>query len=130
MILYQALLLIKELIMEEIIRKTSFVRLHASANLSALTNCLFDDHLQEGTDLNSIHVSQESRRLNEISEAFTPHPVISFLSLASMRSRRFFTPATVIPYCPVNSESVNPSMNRRWTSCSPAKVSRPIAFTR
>jgi len=42
-----------------------------------------------------------------------PHPINSFLSFTSMRSRGFFTPTTVIPYCSAHSESVTPSMNKR-----------------
>ncbi|MDQ0221021.1 putative transposase [Peribacillus cavernae] len=54
----------KKLTTESLLKLLLFAQLQEIESLHALGDCLFDDQLQKGTDLDSISISQLSRRLN------------------------------------------------------------------
>jgi IS4 transposase len=54
----------KKLTTESFLKLLLFAQLQEIESLHALGNCLFDDQLQKGIDLDSISISQLSRRLN------------------------------------------------------------------
>jgi IS4 transposase len=56
----------KKFTTESFLKLLLFSQLHETESLHALSDCLFDDDLQFGTNLDSISVSQLSRRLNKI----------------------------------------------------------------
>jgi putative transposase len=56
----------KKLTTESFLKLLLFAQLEEIESLHALSDCLFDDQLQKGVDLNSISISQLSRRLNGI----------------------------------------------------------------
>ncbi|WP_335871399.1 IS4 family transposase [Bacillus sp. 2205SS5-2] len=56
----------KKLTTDSFLKLLLFSQLHETESLHALSECLFDDDLQMGTNLDSISVSQLSRRLNTI----------------------------------------------------------------
>ncbi|WP_257348638.1 IS4 family transposase, partial [Pseudalkalibacillus decolorationis] len=56
----------KKLTTDSFLKLLLFAQLHETESLHALSDCLFDDQLQIGTNLDSIRVSQLSRRLNTI----------------------------------------------------------------
>ena len=54
----------KKLTTESFLKLLLYSQLHETESLHALSDCLFDDQLQISTNLDSISVSQLSRRLN------------------------------------------------------------------
>jgi IS4 transposase len=54
----------KKLTTESFLKLLLFAQLQEIESLHALTDCLFDEQLQKGIDLDSISISQLSRRLN------------------------------------------------------------------
>lgn len=56
----------KKLTTESFLKLLLFAQLEEIESLHALSDCLFDDQLQKGVGLNSISISQLSRRLNGI----------------------------------------------------------------
>jgi len=56
----------KKLTTESFLKLLLFAQLEEIESLHVLSDCLFDDQLQKGIDLNSISISQLSRRLNGI----------------------------------------------------------------
>ncbi|MFC0472214.1 IS4 family transposase, partial [Halalkalibacter kiskunsagensis] len=54
----------KKLTTESFLKLLLFAQLEEVESLHALSDCLFDDQLQKGIDLDSISISQLSRRLN------------------------------------------------------------------
>lgn len=56
----------KKLTTESFLKLLLFAQLEEIESLHALGDCLFDDQLQKGIDLNSISISQLSRRLNRL----------------------------------------------------------------
>ncbi len=54
----------KKLMIDSFLKLLLFAQLHETESLHALSDCLFDDQLQEEIRLDSISVSQLSRRLN------------------------------------------------------------------
>ena len=54
----------KKLTTESFLKLLLFAQLEEVESLHALSDCLFDDHLQKEIDLDSISISQLSRRLN------------------------------------------------------------------
>ena len=54
----------KKLTTESFLKLLLFAQLQEVESLHALSDCLFDDHLQKEIDLDSISISQLSRRLN------------------------------------------------------------------
>ena len=56
----------KKLMTESFLKLLLFSQLEEVESLHALSDCLFNDQLQNEIDLNSISVSQLSRRLNRI----------------------------------------------------------------
>ncbi|MBK3495585.1 DUF4372 domain-containing protein, partial [Viridibacillus sp. YIM B01967] len=54
----------KKLTTDSFLKLLLFAQLHETESLHACSDCLFDDQPQEGTNLDSISVSQLSRRLN------------------------------------------------------------------
>ena len=50
-----------------------FAQLNETESLHALADCLFDENLQDGTNLESISISQLSRRLNGINPEIFLH---------------------------------------------------------
>ena len=56
----------KKLTTESFLKLLLFAQLHEVESLHALSDCLFDGQLQKGVDLDSISISQLSRRLNSL----------------------------------------------------------------
>ena len=56
----------KKLTTEKFLKLLLFAQLEEIESLHALSDCLFDDHLQKGINLESISISQLSRRLNSL----------------------------------------------------------------
>jgi putative transposase len=54
----------KKVTTESFLKLLLFAQLQEVESLHALSDCLFDDQLQKGIDLDSISISQLSRRLN------------------------------------------------------------------
>src|SRR5690606_11028547 len=54
----------RKLTTESFLKLLLFAQLEVTESLHALGDCLFDDHLQKEIDLDSISISQLSRRLN------------------------------------------------------------------
>ncbi|WP_396653132.1 DUF4372 domain-containing protein, partial [Metabacillus arenae] len=54
----------KKLTTESFLKLLLFAQLQEVESLHALGDCLFDDQLQKGIDLESISISQLSRRIN------------------------------------------------------------------
>ncbi|MBE1557176.1 DUF4372 domain-containing protein [Sporosarcina limicola] len=67
----------KKLTTESFLRLLLFAQLHETESLHALSDCLFDEQLQTGVNLDSISVSQLSPRLN----GWIPRYFNSFLSI-------------------------------------------------
>ncbi|EMA6344256.1 IS4 family transposase [Bacillus cytotoxicus] len=63
----------KKLTTDSFLKLLLFAQLHETESLHALRDCLFDDQLQDGTQLESISVAQLSRRLNGMNPDIFQH---------------------------------------------------------
>lgn len=77
----------KKLTTESFLKLLLFAQLQEVESLHALSDCLFDDQLQKAIDLDSISISQLSRRLNGVK----PHIIPSKISLLCSNSSSTFT---------------------------------------
>ena len=110
----------KKLTTESFLKLLLFAQLQEIESLHALGDCLFDDELQKGVDLDSISVSQLSRRLNGINpELFQS----LFLELVSQIHAKTHYTKLVMPLKIVDSSTLPLNLtNHKWAKFRKTKA--------
>ncbi|PLR80284.1 IS4 family transposase [Bacillus sp. V33-4] len=110
----------KKLTTHSFLKLLLFAQLHETESLHALSDCLIDDQLQEGTALDSISVSQLSRRLNQMNpEVFQE----LFLDLVSQIHRKTNYSAIKMPLKIIDSSTLPLNLtNHKWAEFRKTKA--------
>lgn len=110
----------KKLTTQSFLKLLLFAQLHETESLHALSDCLFDEDLQEGTDLDSISVSQLSRRLTQLNpEVFQQ----LFLDLVSQIHRKTSYSAVKTPLKIIDSSTLPLNLtNHKWAEFRKTKA--------
>lgn len=110
----------KKLTTQSFLKLLLFAQLHETESLHALSDSLFDEQLQVGTDLDSISVSQLSRRLNEMNpELFQ----VLFLDLVSQIHQRTRYSTINLPLKIIDSSTLPLNLtNHKWAEFRQTKA--------
>ena len=99
---------------------TIFAQLHKIESLHALTDCLFDEQLQKGVDLDSISISQLSRRLNGMNPDIFQR---LFLDLVTQIQAKTHDTKVVMPLKIIDSSTLPLNLtNHRWAEFRKTKA--------
>jgi IS4 transposase len=102
----------KKLTTESFLKLLLFAQLQEVESLHALSDCLFDDQLQKAIDLDSISISQLSRRLNGLNPDLFQR---LFLDLVSQIHVKTHDTKLVMPLKIIDSSTIPLSlMNHKW----------------
>lgn len=97
-----------------------FAQLNETESLHALADCLFDENLQDGTNLESISISQLSRRLNGINPEIFLH---LFLDLVGQIHTKTHYSKRVLPLKIVDSSTLPLNLtNHKWAQFRKTKA--------
>lgn len=110
----------KKLTTESFLKLLLFAQLQEVESLHALGDCLFDNHLQKGIDLDSISISQLSRRLN----GMNPDLFQSlFLDLVSQIHAKTHYTKLVMPLKIIDSSTLPLNLtNHKWAKFRKTKA--------
>lgn len=97
----------KKLTTESFLKLLLFAQLEAVESLHALSDCLFDDNLQAGVGLDSISISQLSRRLNGLDPAVCK---TLFLALVAQIHSKTRHKQPAMPLKIIDSSTLRPSI--------------------
>ena len=110
----------KKLTTESFLKLLLFAQLQEIESLHALGDCLFDDQLQKGIDLDSISISQLSRRLNGINPDLFQRP---FLDLVSQIHAKTHYTKLVMPLKIIDSSTLPLNLtNHKWAKFRKTKA--------
>ena len=110
----------KKLTTESFLKLLLFAQLQEIESLHALGDCLFDDQLQKGIDLDSISISQLSRRLNGINPDLFQR---LFLDLVSQIHAKTHYTKLVMPLKIIDSSTLPLNLtNHKWAKFRKTKA--------
>ena len=110
----------KKLTTESFLKLLLFAQLQEIESLHALGDCLFDDQLQKGIDLDSISISQLSRRLNGINPDLFQR---LFLDLVSQIHAKTHYTKLVMPLKIIDSSTLPLNLtNHKWAQFRKTKA--------
>ncbi|WP_156478380.1 IS4 family transposase, partial [Cytobacillus firmus] len=110
----------KKLTTESFLKLLLFAQLEEIESLHALSDCLFDDQLQKGIDLDSISISQLSRRLNGMNPDLFQ---VLFLDLVSQIHAKTHYTKLVMPLKIIDSSTLPLNLtNHRWAQFRKTKA--------
>ena len=110
----------KKLTTESFLKLLLFAQLQEIESLHALGDCLFDDQLQKGIDLDSISISQLSRRLNGINTDLFQR---LFLDLVSQIHAKTHYTKLVMPLKIIDSSTLPLNLtNHKWAKFRKTKA--------
>jgi len=110
----------KKLTTESLLKLLLFAQLEEVESLHALSDCLFDDNLQKAIDLDSISISQLSRRLNGMNPDLFQR---LFLELVSQIHAKKHDTKLVMPLKIIDSSTLPLNLtNHRWAEFRSTKA--------
>jgi IS4 transposase len=110
----------KKLTTESFLKLLLFAQLEEIESLHALGDCLFDDQLQKGIDLDSISISQLSRRLNGMNPELFQR---LFLDLVAQIHAKTHYIKLVMPLKIIDSSTLPLNLtNHKWAKFRKKKV--------
>ncbi|USK36196.1 IS4 family transposase [Bacillus sp. F19] len=110
----------KKLTTESFLKLLLFAQLQEIESLHALTDCLFDEQLQKGIDLDSISISQLSRRLNGMNPDLFQR---LFLDLVAQIHAKTHDTKLVMPLKILDSSTLPLNLtNHRWAKFRKTKA--------
>ncbi|MEK4870729.1 IS4 family transposase [Niallia sp. FSL W8-1348] len=110
----------KKLTTESFLKLLLFAQLEEVESLHALSDCLFDDQLQKGIDLDSISISQLSRRLNGMNPDLFQK---LFLDLVSQIHAKTHNTKLVMPLKIIDSSTLPLNLtNHKWAKFRKTKA--------
>ncbi|MED3831587.1 IS4 family transposase, partial [Priestia megaterium] len=110
----------KKLTTESFLKLLLFAQLQEVESLHALSDCLFDDQLQKGIDLDSISISQLSRRLNGLNPDLFQR---LFLDLVSQIHAKTYYTKLVMPLKIIDSSTLPLNLtNHKWAKFRKTKA--------
>ncbi|MFC0562102.1 DUF4372 domain-containing protein, partial [Halalkalibacter alkalisediminis] len=110
----------KKLTTESFLKLLLFAQLEEVESLHALSDCLFDDQLQKGINLDSISISQLSRRLNGMNPDFFQ---ILFLDLVAQIHAKTHYTKLVMPLKIIDSSTLPLNLtNHKWAEFRKTKA--------
>ena len=110
----------KKLTTESFLKLLLFAQLEEVESLHALSDCLFDDQLQKGIDLDSISISQLSRRLNGMNPDLFQK---LFLDLVSQIHTKTHNTKLVMPLKIIDSSTLPLNLtNHKWAKFRKTKA--------
>jgi IS4 transposase len=110
----------KKLTTESFLKLLLFAQLQEIESLHALGDCLFDDQLQKGIDLDSISISQLSRRLNGLNPELFQR---LFLDLVSQIHAKTHYTKLVMPLKIIDSSTLPLNLtNHKWAEFRKTKA--------
>lgn len=110
----------KKLTTESFLKLLLFAQLEEIESLHALGDCLFDDHLQKGIDLDSISISQLSRRLNGMNPDLFQR---LFLDLVAQINAKTHYTKLVMPLKIIDSSTLPLNLtNHKWAKFRKTKA--------
>ena len=110
----------KKLTTESFLKLLLFAQLEEIESLHALSDCLFDDQLQKGIDLDSISISQLSRRLNGLNPDLFQ---MLFLDLVTQIHAKTHYTKLIMPLKIIDSSTLPLNLtNHKWASFRKTKA--------
>ena len=110
----------KKLTAESFLKLLLFAQLEEIESLHALGDCLFDDQLQKGSGLDSISISQLSRRLNSLNPDLFQR---LFLDLVGQIHAKTHYPKLAMPLKIIDSSTLPLNLtNHRWAKFRKTKA--------
>ena len=110
----------KKLTTESFLKLLLFAQLHEIESLHALGDCLFDDKLQKEIDLDSISISQLSRRLNGMNPDFFQRLFLDLV--AQIHSKTHYT-KLIMPLKIIDSSTLPLNLtNHKWAKFRKTKA--------
>jgi putative transposase len=110
----------KKLTTESFLKLLLYAQLEEIESLHALSDCLFDDQLQTGTNLDSISISQLSRRLNGMNPDLFQK---LFLDLVSQIHAKTHDTKLIMPLKIIDSSTVPLNLtNHKWAKFRKTKA--------